>query len=278
MGLEVNQEKTKVSSTGHAEINSTLFIDGVLEKKTNAGIFKGGDESDVLGYADRSTVTPDAFVLAVRSKVTVLREQSVKTPSRPLPLGKWRALLREARVNPRLKDALTTIVREEPVGNAFPVDVYPDGYDLTAEEEKACIEKRVAELRESGYLGEGACGAFSEKFFTNENIRMKILQRKIVQGNTSLRKALSRKNTNRPRQLLKVLVDGWQNKVKERLVREDDASVDLPGLEHVCDICATGSRVVRMSCEIKAFNKRKPTKVVDGALYSRDLEQNFCKF
>jgi len=262
VGLEVNQDKTMISSTGLAEINSTLFKDGVLEKKTNAGIFKGGDVSDVLGFADQATTTAKGFVNAVLSMRRNLKYAVNKVPRHPLPIKKWRALLQEARVNPLLKDALTTVVREEPAGNAFPVVECPDGYFLSAEEEKACIEERVADLRRKGYKGEGACGNHSAFFFTNWNVRVGTWTKKSVQGNTSLRKALSRKKTPVVDQtILKVLADYWKDKMTKEMMGEDDSPVDLPGREHVCDVCASGPRIERMTCEIREFKQKKSAGV-----------------
>jgi hypothetical protein len=266
VGLEVNTEKTMVSSTGLAEMNSTLFIDGVLEKKTNAGIFRGGEVSDVLGYADRSTISTRGFVAAVKSLLTKLRFQQRKAPQTALSVSKWRALLRAARGDPDLYDALTTVVREEPLGNAFPVVDCPPGYELSAEEEKACIEQEVRKLRRKGYKGEAACGYKSSYFLTKYGIRIGTIARLSIVGRTSLRKSLCRKKPVEKPKTLKVLALYWENKTKEKLVREDDASVDLPGWEHVCDICATDSRIGRMSCELKAFKqKRKAMMIEEGS-------------
>jgi len=269
IGLRLQMSKTKVSAT-IAEINSTLFVDGALEKKSNAGIFKGGDVTDVLGYCDRSTRTIEGFLIAVRHLVRNLRFQVRKAPRLPLPLGKWRALLHEARVNPKLKEALTTVVVEEPVGNAFPIVEEPPGFDLNAVEAKAAIEARVSQLRKEGYKGEGCRGDHSNMFFTNMNVRLGIVTRKSVQGITSLRKALGRNRTIHQRQVLKVLADVWETKQKKVLVEEDKASgeddvlMDVLRFEHVCDCCSGSSAISRLQCEIKAFKKRKSATAKEG--------------
>lgn len=269
VGLVLQMEKTKVDAQ-LAEINSTLFNNCALEKKSNAGIFRSGDVSDVLGFADQSSRTVDGFIIAVRHLLPKLRMQVRKSPYRRLPLARWKALLHEARVCPKLKDALTTIVTEEPLGNAFPVCARPPGYALTAEEEKACIEARVQLLREKGYKGEKACGFHSNVYFTNLNVRLDVYARKSVQGNTSLRKALSRKAPPQEDNILTVLAREWNDKQYERLM-EDDSYVDELAYEHVCDSCAAKSRISRMECEIRS-NKGN-SQVADEAVIHRGGEE-----
>jgi hypothetical protein len=252
VGLVVNNEKTMVSER-YAEINSTLFSVQehrvTLEKKTNTGVYRYGKVDDVLGLADQATVSGAGFILVVRNHLESLRRQERKS-GRTLPLVKWRALLREAKMCSKLRSALMCHVQVEPAGNLFPIVKKPEGYDLTRLEEDAIISCEVSRIRQQVDLhgwpslpGVSQCG----------RMRPAVMS---VLGTRTLRAALGWKTPREEDNVLKVLYSAWKNKKTKEMVVRDDASVDGALLEHVCDECGEMALASRLVCEIKAFNKR----------------------
>jgi hypothetical protein len=151
VGLVVNEEKTMVSAT-EAEINSTLFINCRLQKKTNLGALRlTSNVSDVLGFAAEATRTARGFISVVRRHALRLTAQEVKMQG-PLPIPFRRRLITESLSSKTIRTALTTrCSRPRPAPNPFPVETVPDGYYLPREEEIEVIREEVARLREAGY-------------------------------------------------------------------------------------------------------------------------------
>jgi hypothetical protein len=231
VGLTVNIEKTMVDSE-KGEINSTLFVNAVKQKKSNCGaLFMSPDEGDVIGYSDRSTLTIDGFLHCVRRGRMLLYSQQKKIFG-PLPCKRFRAIVRD----PSIRSSITgSSVKITEAANPFPVVPKPVGYDLTREEEIALIDRRVNRLREEGYRPPRGDLPYT-----------------VQVSRTSLRRALKRDKPAGDTQL-RVLVDGWELKQKEKRM-EDPLSEHVP-FEHVCDECSGKGLAFRLICEIRELKR-----------------------
>lgn len=233
VGLVVNREKTMVDAE-KGEINSTLFLNGVRQKKVNCGaLFMGRDEADVIGYAARSSLTISGFVFLVERQSRLLALQDVKFKT-PISCKQFNALLRSEKV----RDALRSVPSEgQPTTNPFPVVSMPIGYDLSREEEIVLIRERVDRLRSEGYVPP----------------RTPRLE-KIVESQVSVRRGIKRKTPAQEESILRVLACGWKKKKWQEMVKEEPL-VDRVPLEHVCDLCNEGSRIQQMICEIRELKR-----------------------
>jgi hypothetical protein len=145
VGLESNWEKT-LSDRCAAEINSTLFHNGTLVKKTNvASLYMKPDVSDVLGYALESTNTSKGFLQVVRNNAHLLACQDYKG-FRDLPPTLQRLCKKDRKVRKALTSGPARQFKPEAT-NFFPVAPRPEGYDLTIEEEVQHINERVRKIR-----------------------------------------------------------------------------------------------------------------------------------
>jgi len=233
VGLIVNDDKTMVHAK-KGEINSTLFDDGIEQKKINCGaLFMGRDVEDVIGFADRSSVTTEGFMYLVRRHKNLLARASSKIQS-PLCYRRFNALVRDKEIRRALCSVPTSGAEST---NPFPVVTKPVGYDLSREEEIVLIDARVCRLREEGY---------TPRKCTRPNIT--------EGGTVSLRAALKRKKPS-PEVTLRVLAQGWELKTKENLKTEDSPVYIVP-YEHVCDECASRSRICRFICEIRELQRQ----------------------
>jgi len=229
VGLIVNESKTMIDDE-KGEINSTLFVNAVRQKKINlSALFMGREVNDVIGFADQSSRSSESFLWLVRRAKSQLRDQEVKLQG-PLPCGRFNALVRDKEI----RESLCASAVREQCSNPFPVVALPVGYDLSREEEVDLTKMRVSRLRSEGYTP--PC---------NRSV-------KVVRGpSVSLRKALKRKNTILERKL-ECLVEGWKEK-QYKTLRTEATLVDMLPVEHVCDDCADRSAIDRMVCEIKVF-------------------------
>jgi hypothetical protein len=144
VGLIINKEKT-MQSPSKAEINSTLFEDGRLQKKVNcAALLMRPEVSDVLGFASQSTRTKEGFVGVVRRNANVLSKQKQKFLCRLDP-----TLVNECRRDKKIRVALCSGPASErkTAPNLFPVENKPHGYNLTRTEEVASANAEVGRLR-----------------------------------------------------------------------------------------------------------------------------------
>jgi len=176
VGLVLNKEKTMVDAE-KGEINSTLFVNGVKQKKINCGaLFMGRDVEDVIGFADQSSLSTDGFMYLVRRHKNLLARAKVKI-HQGLCHKRFNALVRDKEIRRALCSIPTSGAKST---NPFDVVPKPVGYDLSRDEEAVLIESRVNRLREQGY------------------IPTKVSRPKITTAEfTSLRKALKRKKTIR---------------------------------------------------------------------------------
>lgn len=231
VGLQVNESKTMIDAE-KGEINSTLFVNGVRQKKINlSALFMGREVNDVIGFANQSSRSTECFLWLVRRAKSQLRDQEVKLQG-PLRCERFNALVRDKEI----RESLCASSRREPCSNPFPVVALPVGYDLTREEEVVLTQRRVSRLRLEGYV--------PPRNRTDT----------VVRGpSVSLRKALKRKNTNLERKL-ECLVEGWKEK-QFKTLRTEATLVDVHPVEHVCDNCADRSAIDRIVCEIKVFKR-----------------------
>lgn len=234
VGPSVNPEKTMVDST-KGEINSTLFVNAVEEKKVNCGaLCMGREEADVVGFADRSCLTVDGFLSCVRRNLSQLRNQDVKIVG-TLEFRRFRALVRD----PITRSALTSLPSRAPeAANPFPVVSKPVGYDLTREEEIVLIRERVDRLRSEGYVPP-----------------QRAPFEKSVVASVSVRRALKRKTTPEEDSVLLVLARGWEKRTKSVLAQQEPPLVEHVPFEHVCDDCSGRSRAIRAVCEIRELKR-----------------------
>jgi len=233
VGLIINHDKTMVDAE-KGEINSTLFVNGVEQKKINCGaLFMGRDVEDVIGFADRSARTTEGFLYLVRRHKNLLAKASSKIHN-SLGYRRFNALVRDKVIRRALCSVPTSGTEST---NPFPVVPKPVGYDLSREEEIVLIDDRVCRLREVGYV-------------PKPRNRVEITEGGVV----SLRSALKRKKPS-PEVTLQVLAQGWQLKTKEKMKMEDSPVYIVP-YEHVCDECASLSRINRFVCEIRELQRQ----------------------
>jgi len=144
IGFVINREKTMVSPS-KGEINSTLFEDGVLQKKVNAGaLFMAPDVNDVLGLAAEASLTTVGFRRLVRANCHILAKQDVKMPTR-IPDRLRRVCLGDAKIRSALSSE--PLLHREPPRNFFTVAPRPQDYVLTRDEEVRIVNERVVKVR-----------------------------------------------------------------------------------------------------------------------------------
>nr|UXM18996.1 RNA-dependent RNA polymerase [Colletotrichum camelliae botourmiavirus 1] len=230
-GLVVNTDKTMIDAE-KGEINSTLFLNGVRQRKVNLGaLFMGREVNDVIGFADQAARTTAGFLSLVRRARKQLKNQEVKLAA-PINCHRFNSLVRDQ----ELRKSLCASVRKEHSPNPFGVVSKPVGYDLSRDEEVDLVKGEVDRLRSIGYVPP-----------RNQAL-------KIVEGpSISLRKALKRKDTSRE-VTLACLVDGWKEK-QFKTLRDEATLVDIVPTEHVCDDCADRSAIERIVCEIRVYKR-----------------------
>lgn len=204
VGLVVNLEKT-MSHPRFAEINSTLFEEGVKQKKTNLGVLRGDRTvSDPVGFIHQS-------VRKARSWASVLPfwRQSIKYawPKFQGPLPRYvfahvRRMKSEALFRPRPTPAKF---------NPFSVVTVPAGYydkstRLTKAEKGYYITRHVVRLRESGYNPSAVPDPKPTR----------------LGDAVSRRTVFSRKTTIAEERILKVLADGWMDQQYKRLLAKTE--------------------------------------------------------
>lgn len=147
VGLVTNQEKT-MRSRNEVEINSTLFRDGNLVKKTNcSSLYPGTEVNDVLGFSAESTKTLKGFEMVVsrRRACHVLSRQVRKSPgtTRLTP-----GHLRVIRKNKKTRHAVMSVPgpREGPP-NPFPLESCSVAPTLEPEERKVMWTDEVDRVR-----------------------------------------------------------------------------------------------------------------------------------
>lgn len=207
IGPTVNLEKCLQDAT-QAEINSTLFENCELQKKSNAAaVYMKPDTSNVLEMARESTRTAKGFVKVVRGNVGLLARQKFKG-FRDLPV----ALQRECKRDRKIRKALLSMPGEadghEPP-NFFPVCPRPEGYDLTVEEEIELIHGHVERVRDA------VIRSISER---DDEKRVRPPPRRKARSWRSVK--YEKRPPREEETILRVLARGWESKQKELLAEE----------------------------------------------------------
>nr|UYL95440.1 MAG: RNA-dependent RNA polymerase [Alashan Botou tick virus 1] len=239
-GLVLNEEKTIVDPQW-AEVNSTAFLNGVKQKKTNVGVLnKTRDVTDPVGYLADSVVKRSTFRRLLWDWRSHLRNARRKVQG-PIPPSFFKELLRATEV----RDALCWAPSgPQTLPNPFPVIAKPAGYDLTREEEVCYISERVARLKCQGY----------KKPQKTEGVRT-------LHGEVqSIQRALRKVKEPSEDKILKVLADGWEKEQWKKLHEENDAwarsATESPGF---CGECYEGvhSKAQCLTETLRAFKQRK---------------------
>jgi len=147
VGFIVNQEKTMVHASW-AEINSTLFQDGRRVKKVNLGALRMDGVQCAICHASSAVSSLKSLLWLLWRNRGALARQRFK-----VCVFCAKPFVRKVLRDPKLQFALHSVPPgERPVPNPFPVAVRPEGYNLTAAEERKVIEEEVARLRKEEYI------------------------------------------------------------------------------------------------------------------------------
>jgi len=231
VGFIVNQSKTLESQTD-AEINSTLFSDGVRRKKLNvSSLWMKPDVTDVLGFAAEASIDGNTFRRIVRANTHILSKQSDKRLWALSP-----GLQAVCRKDKKIRRAIcSSPTSEKPVlEGALRMVERPEGYCLSRGEEYSAVVAEVERVREMAIQKASERGP---KFRTSfvPNARSFQSARKVTQ---TIGKEL----------ILKCLADRFDLKLKENLVSQELASLepfedppfDGPRIDHMVDLIRAG--------------------------------------
>jgi len=186
IGLVVNQEKT-MSSTSLAEINSTLFSDGIKQRKFNAAaIWMDAGVQDVLGFAADASPDVRTFRRVVRANARILAKQSDKH------LDMVPAMFRRiCRVDKKIRNAITSLPvsfapTEKGVISMSPL-LDSENYGLSRDEENEAMRNEVRRVREKGIR---FCSrprtSFRTSFVSNAASYSSVLKKKRADGQVVL--------------------------------------------------------------------------------------------
>jgi hypothetical protein len=234
VGLRVNKEKT-MRSAEWAEINSTPFRNGILQKKTNvSALWMAGDVPDVIGYANDSAASIRGFRMVLLANASRLARQKIKTLTR-LPFARIEAVLSNRRLKKALVSRPSSLVPE--ARNVMGVEVMPDGFELSRHEIAEAVAAEVARVKKY---------QFWKPLF--EEARALRRRRKNVlavppEGKkySKLLSILKPKRPVREPVVLSVLARYWENKRKESLLAGEAHSTpelivsDLSGVDRLID-------------------------------------------
>jgi len=199
VGLVVNKEKTMVDPEW-AEVNSTAFLNGIKQKKTNVGVLlKRSEVTDPIGFLADSVVKRRTFLSCLRDWKFALRNAEVKVQG-AIPPSFWSVLQKR-----EFRDALCSVPSGRPKPtNPFPVVPMPYGYDLSREEEIAAIHGRVERLRSEGFVKPPVPRAGPKEW-----------------KRQSYQLSLRRRKPTAETMILKVCADRWERLTKEKLAQSD---------------------------------------------------------
>lgn len=206
VGFRLNEEKTLVD-TALGEINSTLFVAGEKQQKTNVSALEmAPDVSDAVGFALEAMATKEGFRKCMRSNAHILARQPIKL-HRPIPL--WaRCILRRDK---KLRRAMTSmpLSRRDPLTNPFPVVPKPEGYvEVSFEQRDAAVRERVELVRAGKCLG-------------NRTPRFRTKSRPDAQTfSTAVRIPAHREDVN----VLEIYAKCWERQERNRLSEEEHSA------------------------------------------------------
>jgi len=247
VGLRTNWEKT-LADPEIGEINSTVFKNCTLQKKTNvSALWMAAEVTDVLGFAQEATVTKQGFMTVVKNNVSRLARQKIKT-SVSLPIELRFSLLACRKTVKALRSTPASSVPQET--NLFRVVPIPDGYHLNLADQAAAIQERVREVRDKGLF----IPLPAEKR-RNSKLRKKI---QVIEPEKRLRKGLLKLlKPNKPREedyVLSIFASAWEKKRKEELLA---AEGDVVTHTIVSDL----SRINAFVDEIRTFKEQRKRAV-----------------
>jgi hypothetical protein len=222
VGMETNAEKT-LKDPEYGEINSTVFKNCILQKKTNvSSLWMGADVDDVLGFADQSCATVKGFKAVTVANVSRLARQKIKTVG-SIPYARKEALCSSR----RLKTALLSRPASEgpKTTELFPVVPMPAGYCLTREEEYEAISLEVDKVR-----SECVWRRLPQEKKDNQKARKKILV-VVPEGRIHARKgvlrALKAKKPVEEERVLRCLALYWEKKKRKEMVDGDSSTFEF---------------------------------------------------
>jgi len=210
VGFVVNEEKT-LSSESDAEINSTLFTDGVRACKLNvSSLWMKPDVSDVLGFAAEASIDGSTFRRIVRANAHILSKQEDKRLWALSP-----ALQGICRKDKKIRRAIcSSPVLKRPVQEGVMRMVErPELYELSREEEYRTVVEEVERVREMGIQ---RAAERRPKFRTS-----------FVPNARSFQAARKVTMTDSKELILKCLADRFDLKLKEDLVFQEVADLKL---------------------------------------------------
>jgi hypothetical protein len=213
VGLVTNREKT-LRSPEYGEINSTVFKNCIKQKKTNvSALWMAAEVSDSLGFAEESCVTPRGFRMVARANATRLARQKIKTIS-ALPCSRRKIVMSTKSLRDAISSRPSSRVPKET--NLFSVEVMPDNFAISREEEFGVVTQEVIRIKELGLYK----GLFSEKR------RLSRLRKSLapIPETVPLRRLWARlepKEPDREARTLSCLARYWEKKQKETLLVED---------------------------------------------------------
>lgn len=261
VGLVTNLEKTLIDPKW-GEINSTPFYRCKKQKKTNVhALWMEEQVADVIGFARASTVTIPGFLQCVKNNANRLARQKVKSE---LCLGSRR--VRALFKNRSTREAVSSIpISKVPeVTNLFPVEVMPDNFVLSRQEQDEAINEHVQLIRDRNAW---VTPLREKKKIKKQRRKVKTEVREIAFS--KFNKLLKPKKPSREKQTLSIFVRRWEKSRKEGLADEtyglEPAQIvsDLSGIDRIIDAIKAW-RQPRLANDAKALRPLRDDPVSNG--------------
>jgi len=268
VGLRSNWEKT-MSSPTIAEVNSTVFVDCVAQKKTNvSALWMSAEVTDVVGYAYESSKTKKGFLQLVSENVSRLARQKIKTCA-SLPHHLIESMLSVRKIARALTQRPLSEAPKDT--NLIPVVTMPDGYDLSREEEVASIRDRVTAIR-SGTLWRDLAAEKKKNARLRKKIGVSECERPARKG---LYRLLKKKKPREDPVVLECCASSWEKKRKTELVRADQDvckfsftahcpinpfTADLKALQGLSSICGLQQMIKTFKDKRNKDARPKPSR------------------
>jgi hypothetical protein len=239
VGLVTNEEKT-MRSRNEVEINSTLFRDGNLVRKTNcSSLYPGTEVNDVLGFSAESTTTLKGFEMVVsRERACHILSRQVRKPPGTTRLTPGH--LRIIRKNKKTRHAVMSVPgsRREPP-NPFPLESSSVRPTLKPEEERIVWMDEVARVRP---------GVLLQKRFRPSSVD--------IVDVIPFRRAM-RERPSVERDLYPVCVlRGWERIEKEKILENDKVSIECDSLIEYNWVVAE-SKIQSLIDTIKRYKRKR---------------------
>lgn len=208
IGLVVNQEKS-MRSARLAEINSTVFEDGIIKKKTNLKILGIGKENvgDIIGVVSDATCSRRGFTFGLsRCSDALALQHDKKVSLHPEYVG---IIKNHKKIRDAVRVIPTSLIEHE--RNLFPVVEKPDGYDLFPSQEREILNHKVDHLRSLRVVG----SEFNRELDLQRK-RIKKQKRKAVFCEPRNANRVCRERRRRPQEtILEVFALAWTNEKKD---------------------------------------------------------------